>query len=490
MPTVPANRSPITRSAASSGSPTSGRTARRFPATSNSYNAGESRIAEIWEDGIRVTWTYDNAYRLTNELRPGTNGFHITHTYDPVGNRTKKTEDGVDTDYTYNAGNQIVTEVTGGSRTTYTFDGAGNQETVESPSDRTTMTWDYENRRTKHETGVIVFEDQYDADGRRFRERFAIGATEQYVRKHVWDQENVLYETNGSNVLQVAYTLEPALYGNLISQRYAGNSRYYHFDALGSTRQLTDSLAAILSAYDYKAYGEPAPGSAIATLDQPYTYVGRLGYYTGIGPGTYIRARWYQPTIIVWLSQDPLYTASVQIGISRPQVAAHGYSYVINNPTNYTDPSGFVPVQCLCARANLMGGFRYTRIVECLGLASNCCKKECDSDQFLDFGLLGCNPDWPGPPPDKRCLEWWPHNWELLNSVDKRVTDPISCATAIFLSQFRYTIPAELGVGIIAYWTELSIAVTSAATFLHVDAFLYYTLIVWCMDRDCRRYEK
>ncbi|MFO0944787.1 MAG: hypothetical protein U1D30_02390 [Planctomycetota bacterium] len=99
--------------------------------------------------------------------------------------------------------------MTGGSRTTYTFDGAGNQETVESPSDRTTMTWDYENRRTKHETGVIVFEDQYDADGRRFPGTICDRRHGTIRAQHVWDQENVLYETNGSNVIQVSYTLEP-----------------------------------------------------------------------------------------------------------------------------------------------------------------------------------------------------------------------------------------------------------------------------------------
>ncbi|MFO0949514.1 MAG: hypothetical protein U1D30_26970 [Planctomycetota bacterium] len=243
-----------------------------------SYNAGESRIAEIWEDGTRVTWTYDNAYRLTNERRPGTNGFHITHAYDPVGNRTKKTEDGVVTDYTHNAGNQMVTEVTGGNRTTYTFDGAGNQETVETASSRTTMTWDFENRRTKHEQGRSSMRTTTTGDGRRFREQ-RIFAAVQYTRKHVWDQENVLYETDGSNVIQIAYIAQPSL-GNLISQRYSGNSRYYHFDAPGSTRQLTDAAGVLMATNT--SVRRARPGSSLATLDQLYTFVARLGYYTGI----------------------------------------------------------------------------------------------------------------------------------------------------------------------------------------------------------------
>ena len=36
--------------------------------------------------------------------------------------------------------------------------------------------------------------------------------------KHVWDGQNILLETDGSNIIQVVYTLQPELYGNLISQ--------------------------------------------------------------------------------------------------------------------------------------------------------------------------------------------------------------------------------------------------------------------------------
>ena len=53
---------------------------------------------------------------------------------------------------------------------------------------------------------------------------------------HVWDGQNILLETNASNIIQVVYTLEPLLYGNLISQSRSGVDSFYLFDALGSTR--------------------------------------------------------------------------------------------------------------------------------------------------------------------------------------------------------------------------------------------------------------
>ena len=53
----------------------------------------------------------------------------------------------------------------------------------------------------------------YNGDGQRVRKIDSTGTT-----KHVWDGQNILLETDGSNIIQVVYTLQPMLYGNLISQ--------------------------------------------------------------------------------------------------------------------------------------------------------------------------------------------------------------------------------------------------------------------------------
>ena len=36
----------------------------------------------------------------------------------------------------------------------------------------------------------------------------------------------------------------------------AGNAHYYHYDGLGSTRALTDSLGIVTDTYTYEAFGE------------------------------------------------------------------------------------------------------------------------------------------------------------------------------------------------------------------------------------------
>lgn len=61
------------------------------------------------------------------------------------------------------------------------------------------------------------------------------------VTEYIWDEDNLVAETDGTNAVNVVYTNEPQQYGNLISTRIAGTTSYHHFDALGSTRQLTNS---------------------------------------------------------------------------------------------------------------------------------------------------------------------------------------------------------------------------------------------------------
>ena len=55
---------------------------------------------------------------------------------------------------------------------------------------------------------------------------------------------------------------------------------HYHFDQLGSTRLLTNSGGAVTDEYSYDAYGAVlSHNRRTGSVDQPYQYVGQLGYY-------------------------------------------------------------------------------------------------------------------------------------------------------------------------------------------------------------------
>ncbi len=70
----------------------------------------------------------------------------------------------------------------------------------------------------------------YNGDGLR-RQTVASAAT----TKFIWDGQDVLLETDVSNNTQVTYIQTPTGYGDLVSQRRSTTTKYYHFDALGST---------------------------------------------------------------------------------------------------------------------------------------------------------------------------------------------------------------------------------------------------------------
>ncbi|MCL4202819.1 MAG: hypothetical protein KJ000_10000 [Pirellulaceae bacterium] len=278
-----------------------------------------------------MTWTYDATNRLNREQRSGSSAYDTTYTYDPLGNRLVKDASGVLTTSTYDLANQLVTSQDANGATTYTYDLAGNLHIVEhATGQRTTTTWDDQNRQT----GVLfpdgsAVTNTFRFDGLRYSKQ-----EPQATTKFIWDFENYLAETDDQDELHAVYTNEPQQYGNLISQYRKGPTlwlpSYYHYDALGATRVLTDDAGDVTDTYLYDAWGNELAVSG-STVN-PLRWVGQVGYYWDESNGRfYIRARVYEPVIGRWMSQDPV-THGVNL-----------YPYASNSPLTLTDPTGLVP---------------------------------------------------------------------------------------------------------------------------------------------------
>jgi RHS repeat-associated protein len=170
------------------------------------------------------------------------------------------------------------------------------------------------------------------------------------VTNYIWDVENdtCLMETDENGETKVVYSHEPTQFGGLISQRREGQTYYHHYDALGSTRQLTDADENVTDEYVYTAWGEPVVASG--TTENPYRWVGRWGYYWDEATGTYyVRRRDYQPTTSLWLSAD-LFASYAQ----------SSYVYADASPLNQIDPSGLLCVPARCSEttcAVIFGAF-------------------------------------------------------------------------------------------------------------------------------------
>jgi RHS repeat-associated protein len=100
-------------------------------------------------------------------------------------------------------------------------------------------------------------------------------------------------------------------------------SASYLQDRLGSTSQLVDAANATAKArLDYKSYGKLEGGLANPESRNPFTYTAREDDGTGL---MYYRARYYDPELEMFVSQDPLGQAQ---------------RYVQGNPLRFRDPRG------------------------------------------------------------------------------------------------------------------------------------------------------
>lgn len=172
---------------------------------------------------------------------------------------------------------------------------------------------------------MITNQYTYNGDGQR-----AQIVDSQGTKKPIWDVENILLETDGSDVTQVVYTQEPAGYGNLVSQRRDTTTSTYLFDALGSTRKLTNSAGAVTDSYEFRGYGQSRLSSG--TTVNVFRWTGEPGYYYDTDRSAYhLRARPYSPTLARFLNPDPIGFQGSQWNL---------YEYVGSNPPNAVDSSG------------------------------------------------------------------------------------------------------------------------------------------------------
>ncbi len=283
-----------------------------------------------------VNYTYDRLYRLIGENRNlpfPENKEILEYTYDPVGNRlTKKQTQApfspdID-DYTYDKADRIKT-IRGENEETFTTDANGNITKRGFWGDQTHV-WDQANRLKK----VNNFRYTYDGDGKRTKIEDTSSIFVKVLSAYVYDVSAdlpiVLQENNQKFVygLGLAYTFDSS---------DPNSPLVYHSDGLGSVRSITDirSTGIRMQMYqNYEAFG--IEGYSNRGVAQPFMFTGEqkdgrsafdTGYY-------YLRNRYYDPQIGRFLTRDTFAGNTMQ-----PQ-SLNRYTYVENNPVNFTDPSG------------------------------------------------------------------------------------------------------------------------------------------------------
>jgi RHS repeat-associated protein len=138
------------------------------------------------------------------------------------------------------------------------------------------------------------------------------------------------YEVTGSEITKYYYAGSQR-----VAMRKNGTLNFILGDHLGSTSLVTDSSGAVINETKYKAWGETRYSSGNEVTE--YQYTGQYSYESDFGLYFY-NARFYDPSLGRFAQADTIVPSGVQ-GLDR-------YAYTLNNPINYTDPSGHVPTDC------------------------------------------------------------------------------------------------------------------------------------------------
>jgi len=240
--------------------------------------------------------------------------------YDLAGNRTYQDFNGEKTYYTYDNCKQLTHEITDGVPTYYQYDGCGNQTAKQEGAGTTYFQYDHENLMTQ-----IDFPDashnyfSYDADGKRT----SIGDSEGY-RKLIYqgpDMLALMQERDASNDPIAQYTMGLGLEsmrrggeGDLDN----GSTSFFHYDALGSTQELTNAGENVTATYRYNAWGQILVHTGTTT--NPHTYGGRARYYEVPTVQFHLLGlRFYDPALGRFVTTDLIITVNPYVyGTSRP----------------------------------------------------------------------------------------------------------------------------------------------------------------------------
>ena len=297
-------------------------------------------LSILREDGSCVYFEYDNKYQLTRETQTDDEAQVIyawEWAYDAAGNREHQVFNGVPTYYEYNAGNELLTETTEGVTTYYGYDRCGNQTAKQGVDGTTYFHYDHENllRQIDFPEGAHNY-FTYDADSKRVSAADSDGYTRfVYQGPHAL---RLMLERDDSGNTTAHYTAG----AGLESVVRGGVSSFYHYDAMGSTQQLTDDLATVTDTYLYGPWGESLQRTG--DTRNPHTFMGARRYYGDEDlPLFLLHLRHYAPSRGRFLSRDPLGVGEKAQGLlSAPMY----YAYAANNPLAYHDACGAQPALC------------------------------------------------------------------------------------------------------------------------------------------------
>jgi RHS repeat-associated protein len=270
-----------------------------------------------------------------------------------------KDSDPIDSDANYNRINEVETQTIAGATTTlkdrtssfdannrltqitenadndtidYIYDNNGNTlsktDNTQAAPEHTQFAYDSRNQLSQVIRGPPAAETNqgyydYNYRGQRIRHLDSERGNIDYL----YDGQAVLEErTLGSNTLVAHYRYSD----RLISLNTATDEQYYHYSALRTTANLTNTAGDVQVSYRTDAWGKITQQEGDSPNRQVFTGQ-EHDENTGL---IYFGARYYDPDTARFINQDSY------LGESSTPPSLHRYLYAYGNPTVYVDPDG------------------------------------------------------------------------------------------------------------------------------------------------------
>jgi len=291
---------------------------------------GKGNIISLVDSVNNITHSY--IYDSLDRLREANGGGAYPtqfYDYDRIGNIKSKSdvENGNEYIYTYGAKPHALRQV---GNVSFQYDNNGNmiQKAILGG-----FTWDIvydcDNKPTSITKGSTTVSFTYDGNGQRVKKQSSVSGETFYFGE--------LYEKRGGVEILHLFAGSRRVASIRITD---GKNQFYHSNHLGSASFITDSNGDPKEKIEYYPFGTYRDvGSPTGTYDYDpdfpdvyYTYTGQeddddLGLYN-------YGVRLYDPVLGRFISPDRLVQAP-----ENPQ-SLNRYSYCLNNPLIYVDPSG------------------------------------------------------------------------------------------------------------------------------------------------------
>ncbi|HVY24339.1 MAG TPA: RHS repeat-associated core domain-containing protein [Steroidobacteraceae bacterium] len=307
------------------------------------------------DQGLTENFYYDNVYRLTSSTLNGTT--NISATYDLLGNITSRSDVGsynyttAQSGCTYYSNPQLYAVRKAGN-TVYCYDKNGNATQIGSGN---SITWTSLNQPSVIHNNGNATQLFYDANHQRWKQIATYGTgteTTIYIGGLMEKTTNIVTGTTDyKHYIPVGDTTV-----EYIRRSSGANNTYYATsDHLGSSDFVTCgsdvsgcSAGTVLVHESFNAFGSRRGGSwsgsptsadmnnIASTTRTGFTGQEMIDNLNLVN----MNGRVYNPAIGRFISADPHVTDP-----TNPQ-NFNRYSYVLNNPLSYTDPTGFDDTKC------------------------------------------------------------------------------------------------------------------------------------------------